>query len=37
MKKNSFLCVANLGRSQMAEGIAKHLLDGRGFIYKAPN
>jgi arsenate reductase len=35
MKKILFLCVANSGRSQMAEGIAKHLLAGRGFIQSA--
>jgi arsenate reductase len=35
MKKILFLCVANSGRSQMAEGIAKKLLGDRGLIQSA--
>ncbi len=30
-----FLCVANSARSQMAEGLARHLLGGRGTIQSA--
>jgi arsenate reductase len=35
MKKILFLCVANSGRSQMAEGIAKNLLGDKGQIQSA--
>jgi len=35
MKKILFLCVANSGRSQMAEGIAKQLLGNQGLIQSA--
>jgi arsenate reductase len=35
MKKILFLCVANSGRSQMAEGIAKKLLGDQGLIQSA--
>lgn len=35
MKKILFLCVANSGRSQMAEGIAKQLLGDQGLIQSA--
>jgi arsenate reductase len=35
MKKILFLCVANSGRSQMAEGIAKKLLGNNGLIQSA--
>ena len=35
MKKILFLCVANSGRSQMAEGIAQQLLGDRGLIQSA--
>ena len=35
MKRILFLCVANSGRSQMAEGIAKQLLGDQGLIQSA--
>jgi arsenate reductase len=35
MKRILFLCVANSGRSQMAEGIAKNLLGSGGLIQSA--
>jgi arsenate reductase len=35
VKKILFLCVANSGRSQMAEGIAKQLLGDQGLIQSA--
>jgi arsenate reductase (thioredoxin) len=35
MMRILFLCVANSGRSQMAEGIAKNLLGDQGFIQSA--
>jgi len=35
VKKILFLCVANSGRSQMAEGIAKQLLGDEGLIQSA--
>lgn len=35
MKKILFLCVANSGRSQMAEGIAKQILGDRGLVQSA--
>ena len=35
MKKIIFLCVANSARSQIAEGLAKHILRGKADIYSA--
>jgi arsenate reductase len=35
VKKILFLCVANSGRSQMAEGIAKSLLGAKGLVQSA--
>lgn len=35
MKKILFLCVANSARSQMAEGLAKHIYGGKALVQSA--